>query len=413
MKNLNVSIIIQGPTSYYKEILDAYSNYSKVLWCTWKDEPSTNIKAIEKSGIVVHLIEKPNISGNSNINLQCKSTYEGLLKCNELFQTDYYIKIRSDFRISNISLLCQRFIKKKSDLNFLGWANIDGGFILDYIVFGDFENMKKFWKFEDIADQGNPCPEIFLMKRFFGNEISISDLQRLSVKMSPSINNIDIQWLSRNKEIKSFLSFLLLNCKESKWFYKFKIKIYIWLKGKFLRKFLYYTDCFFKHYVPNNIVSKIPFYSIRHLYYKKILQIKIGTGTSIHMGVFFFHSNLDIGCNTCINRNIHLDCRGGILIGNNVSISPECTLITGSHDYNSKGFDYISHKITIADYVWIGTRSIILPNVEIGEGAVVCAGSVVTKNVAPYSVVAGVPAKEIGLRSNNLSYHCNWFMPFD
>ena len=69
--------------------------------------------------------------------------------------------------------------------------------------------------------------------------------------------------------------------------------------------------------------------------------------------------------------------------------------------------------IVINDYVWIGTRAMILPNVELGEGVVVCAGAVVTKNVSPYTIVGGVPAREIGKRSNNLNYSCNYLIPFD
>lgn len=170
---------------------------------------------------------------------------------------------------------------------------------------------------------------------------------------------------------------------------------------------------FFQHYITNHLICKIPIYWIRHSYYRSVMKIKIGKGTSIHLGNFIFEGNLIIGSNSCINRKCHLDCRGQIMIGDNVSISPECVLITGSHDVNSIGFDYIIGTIVINDYVWLGTRSLILPNVVVGKGAVVCAGAVVTKNVRPYSIVAGVPAKEIGVRSENLDYNNKWFMPFD
>lgn len=174
-----------------------------------------------------------------------------------------------------------------------------------------------------------------------------------------------------------------------------------------------HVKLFFTHYLPNNIISKIPIYTVRHLYYKIVLGIKLGKGSSIHMGAFLYESNLVIGDNCCINRKCHLDCRGNIIIGNNVSISSECILITGSHNHNSVGFDYVSGTIKINNYVWLGTRAMILPNVEIGEGAVVCAGAVVTKDVPPYTIVAGIPAKPIGKRSGDLNYSNKWFMPFD
>jgi acetyltransferase-like isoleucine patch superfamily enzyme len=170
---------------------------------------------------------------------------------------------------------------------------------------------------------------------------------------------------------------------------------------------------FFTMYLPNYIVGFIPSYTIRHLYYKLVLGIKIGKGSSIHMGAFFYENNLEIGENCCINRRCHLDCRGKIKIKDNVSISPECILITGSHDHNSSDFAYTSGDITLNSFVWLGTRVMILPNVEVGEGAVICAGAVVTKNVMPYQIVAGVPARVIGERNRNLDYSNKWFLPYD
>lgn len=87
-----------------------------------------------------------------------------------------------------------------------------------------------------------------------------------------------------------------------------------------------------------------------------------------------------------------------VIIGDRVAISPRVTLITASHPEHSKMRRYIGDKegkIFIHDDAWIGAGAIILPNVTIGEGAVVGAGAVVTKNVPPYTIVAGVPAKEI------------------
>ena len=60
--------------------------------------------------------------------------------------------------------------------------------------------------------------------------------------------------------------------------------------------------------------------------------------------------------------------------------------------------------LTIGDRVWIGSNAIILTGVNIGEGAVVCAGCVVTKDVEPYAVVAGIPARKVNERPRDLRY---------
>ena len=64
----------------------------------------------------------------------------------------------------------------------------------------------------------------------------------------------------------------------------------------------------------------------------------------------------------------------------------------------------VSKKVTIGDCVWIGPNAILLPSITIGEGAVVAAGSVVTHDVAPYTVVGGIPAKKINDRPCGLTY---------
>jgi acetyltransferase-like isoleucine patch superfamily enzyme len=71
-----------------------------------------------------------------------------------------------------------------------------------------------------------------------------------------------------------------------------------------------------------------------------------------------------------------------------------------------------SSPVIIDDYVWVGINATVLQGVRIGEGAVVAAGAVVTKNVEPYTIVGGIPAKQIGVRTKNLDYHCFWETAF-
>lgn len=102
-----------------------------------------------------------------------------------------------------------------------------------------------------------------------------------------------------------------------------------------------------------------------------------------------------------------ISATGGLTIGNNVSIAFDVIILTTNHNYDSKGMKFIPYDsklikspVTIEDNVFIGSRVIILPGVKIGKGSVVGAGSVVTKNVKPYSIVGGNPAKIIRNRRN-------------
>ncbi len=111
---------------------------------------------------------------------------------------------------------------------------------------------------------------------------------------------------------------------------------------------------------------------------------------------------IQIGDNVALNSGVILnaDCGGQIKIGNNVLVGPNVILRASNHNTESvdQAIRYQGHtpgQIVIEDDVWIGAGTLMLPNVTIGRGSVIGAGSVVTKDVAPYSVVAGNPAKFI------------------
>lgn len=166
-------------------------------------------------------------------------------------------------------------------------------------------------------------------------------------------------------------------------------------------------------YLANHVVNKIPCYLFRNSYYA-LLGLKIGNKSSIKLDVYLDGLNrITIGSNSSIGRCSYLDGRGYLNIGNNVSISPHVFIITASHNINCPQFSYSSSRVEIDDYVWIGTRAMIKEGVKIGKGAVVAMGSIVTKNVAPYSIVAGIPARVIGLRDENLDYKIDWMPPFN
>ena len=150
-------------------------------------------------------------------------------------------------------------------------------------------------------------------------------------------------------------------------------------------------------------ISYIPLRFIRTLILK-ILGMKIGK--SVIYGRFRIRkpNKISIGNGTVVGHYVSLDGRNKITIGNNVNISSEVMIWTMDHDHNDAKFVAGGGPVIINDYAWISTRAIILPNIEIGKGAVIAAGAVVTKDVSPYEIVGGVPAKTIGTRNKNLNY---------
>lgn len=162
----------------------------------------------------------------------------------------------------------------------------------------------------------------------------------------------------------------------------------------------------FRIYLCNYIVSRIPSNTIRLIFYRKIMMFTLGEGTSIFMQCSFdCTKTLWIGANSVINSKCRMDTRGGIKIGNNVSISSDVVILTADHDMDNENMDGRNKGVIINDYVWIGTRATLLPGVNIGYGAVVATGAVVTKDVPPYGVAAGVPAKVIKYRNSNNGFN--------
>ena len=142
----------------------------------------------------------------------------------------------------------------------------------------------------------------------------------------------------------------------------------------------------------------IPSHSIRKIIYK-LSGINIGTGSTIHMWCNFFNPRgVKIGIGTIVGDHAFLDGRDQIEIGDNVDIASYVAIYNSQHDINSPDFSAVYGKVKIGDYAFIGPRVIVLPGVNIGKGAVVAAGAVVTKDVSPFAIVAGIPALQIGKR---------------
>lgn len=107
---------------------------------------------------------------------------------------------------------------------------------------------------------------------------------------------------------------------------------------------------------------------------------------------------LHVGCNAVLNDGVHFDLGGHVHLDDNVSIGMDCLFITASHQIGSDVFragDEITGDIRVERGAWLGGRVTVLPDITIGRGAVVAAGAVVTRDVLPNTVVAGIPAKPI------------------
>lgn len=163
-----------------------------------------------------------------------------------------------------------------------------------------------------------------------------------------------------------------------------------------------------------HLSGHVPLHHVRRCVYR-LSGMRIGKGSSIHMYARFYKpSGIVIGEDSIIGEGAVLDGRESLRIGNHVDIATDVMIYNSQHDMNADDFaEHTDAPVVVEDYVFIGPRAIILPGVTIGIGAVVGAGAVVTKDVPPYAIVGGVPAKIIGERRNkNLVYklgRAHWF----
>ena len=107
---------------------------------------------------------------------------------------------------------------------------------------------------------------------------------------------------------------------------------------------------------------------------------------------------LTMGSYACLGANVDCYSVAEIVIGDQATVSQGVRLCTAGHDISSRIMELTHAPIVLGDCAWIAAWSIVLPGVNIGEGAVVAAGAVVTKNVEPWAVVGGNPARFIKKR---------------
>lgn len=166
------------------------------------------------------------------------------------------------------------------------------------------------------------------------------------------------------------------------------------------------------YYLVFQIVMWLPAESVRKLWLRLNLK-RFGKGAYVMRKVEFISpQRISVGRHSVINKLSLIDGRGGVTIGDNVDIAREVIVWSCTHDPNDPEHSTFCKPVTIEDHVWIGARATVMPGVHIGRGAVIGTGSVVTKDVPAGSIVAGIPARKIGVRSNDLNYTLNfhpWF----
>jgi acetyltransferase-like isoleucine patch superfamily enzyme len=142
-----------------------------------------------------------------------------------------------------------------------------------------------------------------------------------------------------------------------------------------------------------------------YLNYLRTVLASVGHNTRFGgVGRITFPENVSIGENCQISEGVTLIAFDKIRIGDDVIIAPEVYIQTANHIFidptkTIREQGYMCAPIVIEDDVWLGFRAIVLPGVTIGQGSVVAANAVVTKDVKPYSVVGGVPARLIKKRA--------------
>jgi acetyltransferase-like isoleucine patch superfamily enzyme len=162
-------------------------------------------------------------------------------------------------------------------------------------------------------------------------------------------------------------------------------------------------------YCHNHIITHVPSHTVRQVFLKQLMQIDLGKGCATLLGLkLYTKGQITIGDHSVIDRDCTLDGRGVIKIGSNVNLAPEVMILTAYHDPDSDNFAGIEKAVVIEDYVWIATRAMVLPGVTIGRGAIVAAGSVVTKDVPPQTIVGGNPARIIRQRKGDHTYQLNY-----
>jgi acetyltransferase-like isoleucine patch superfamily enzyme len=152
-------------------------------------------------------------------------------------------------------------------------------------------------------------------------------------------------------------------------------------------------------------LPRVLFFSSLKVTILKLVGVKVGKRTTIYPNVWIFPGKgLNIGDDVDIALGVIITTNGGVTIGDRTLLGYRTQILSSNHVIPQGrgrifGAGHDHAEVIIENDVWIGANCIILPGVRIGEGSVIAAGSVVTKDIEPYSIVAGTPAKFIKSRT--------------
>lgn len=155
----------------------------------------------------------------------------------------------------------------------------------------------------------------------------------------------------------------------------------------------------------NLFFCNFPSYYVRSFILKYFYGVKMGRNVNVHMGVKMLKPwGISIGEDVNIQMGSFLDGRGGLSIGNNVDITLFVKILTQQHDMQDGLYTTVSKSVCIANNSVIGSYSLIMPGVNIFEGGVVGAGSVVVKDIPEWSIAVGNPCRTIKARNEEINY---------
>lgn len=194
-----IGIVIQGPTNYFREILDCYKGYEYIVWSTWENEPIENINFIKQYDIPVIQSEIPSIKGNWNCNLQCISTVNGIeyLRMQNA-EISYFIKVRGDMIIRPLNELIKSVNVSlfQNDLAFIGYFKAypytfsSDYFLMDFLVAGKYNEIIKFFTPIKSENIGLPFPEKWFEINYFGKFNFVKFNIEIFIKQKVFINSL-------------------------------------------------------------------------------------------------------------------------------------------------------------------------------------------------------------------------------
>jgi hypothetical protein len=188
----NITIVIQGQTNFYKEIIKQISPNFHYIWSTWENEPKENLKAIEDSMELV-LSTQPNSAGNANVNYQLLSSFKGM----EKVKTEYAFKTRGDMIIYNFDALLEKIMKNNKELSFF-YYSLEASQIADFFSFGTTKNQLLLWDGQE--EINGQSPEKTIQQNYMKNngyKESFEDFIQRFYFFLPEFgeNGIDGVWL--------------------------------------------------------------------------------------------------------------------------------------------------------------------------------------------------------------------------